>query len=179
MQRLFRGSSYANVTATLALVVALGGTSYAAIRLPANSVGTAQVKPDAITSGKVRNGSLLRRDFKPGELPGARQGVDGPRGPAGPSGPAGDASLPVAGYKHSDPIAVPAGATLPGSLACDAGMRVVGGGVYSNEANMAVQSSYPESATAWVVSMRNESTAARSFRVYVICLTASGVMETD
>lgn len=77
MPRLFRGSSYANVTATLALVVALGGTSYAAIKLPANSVGTAQVKPDAITSGKVRNGSLLRRDFKPGELPGAPRGADG------------------------------------------------------------------------------------------------------
>lgn len=179
MPRLFRGSSYANVTATLALVVALGGTSYAAIKLPANSVGTAQVKPDAITSGKVRNGSLLRRDFKLGELPGAQRGADGARGPAGPSGPAGDASLPVAGYKRSDPITVPAGATLAGSLACDAGMRVVGGGVYANESNMPVESSYPESATAWVVSMRNESAAARSFEVYAICMTASGVMQTD
>ena len=179
MQRLFSGSSYANVTATLALVVALGGTSYAAIKLPANSVGAAQVKPDAITSGKVRNGSLLRRDFKPGELPAATRGADGAPGQAGPRGPAGDASLPVAGYKHSDPIAVPAGATLPGRLACDAGMRVVGGGVYAQEPGLAIESSVPESATAWVVSMRYESTAARSFRVYVICMTASGVMESD
>jgi hypothetical protein len=179
MPRLFRGSSYANVTATLALVIALGGTSYAAIKLPANSVGSVQVRPGAITSDKVRNGSLLRRDFKPGELPRGARGAAGARGPAGPPGPAGAASPPVAGYAHSDPIAVPAGVTLPGRLACDDGMRVVGGGVYSSESHMVVESSYPASATAWVVYMRNESTVTRAFRVYVICMTATGVMETD
>ena len=41
--------SYANVVATLALFVALGGASYAAIVLPANSVGTKQLRPGAVT----------------------------------------------------------------------------------------------------------------------------------
>ena len=36
--------TYANVVATIALIVALGGTSYAVIALPSHSVGTTQVK---------------------------------------------------------------------------------------------------------------------------------------
>ncbi len=64
MKRVFGRGRYANVTATMALVAALGGTSYAAIKLPKNSVGTKQIKANAVTSGKVRNGSLLSADFK-------------------------------------------------------------------------------------------------------------------
>ena len=37
-----------------ALVVALSGTAYAAIKLPANSVGTKQIKRDEITGDKVK-----------------------------------------------------------------------------------------------------------------------------
>ena len=40
--------TYANVTATLALVLALGGASYAAFKLPPNSVGRAELKPRAV-----------------------------------------------------------------------------------------------------------------------------------
>jgi len=82
-----------NVVAYLALLFALSGTSYAAATklLPANSVGTKQ----------VINGSLLKKDFKPGQLPrGVRgpqgspgragpQGVQGPAGPQGAQGPRG------------------------------------------------------------------------------------------
>ena len=66
----------ATVIACAALFVALGGTGYAVTRLPANSVTTVQVK----------NGSLLARDFKKGQLP---RGPIGPAGPAGPAGPGG------------------------------------------------------------------------------------------
>jgi hypothetical protein len=45
--------TYANVTATLALFVALGGASYAVTQLPANSVGTSQLKAHAVTSSKL------------------------------------------------------------------------------------------------------------------------------
>jgi hypothetical protein len=41
--RIVRRLTYANVTATLALFVALGGASYAALELPANSVGPRQL----------------------------------------------------------------------------------------------------------------------------------------
>ena len=63
-----RRPSPATVIATIALFVALGGTGYAAAKLPRNSVGTPQLKTNAVTSGKVKNGTLLAADFKSGEL---------------------------------------------------------------------------------------------------------------
>jgi hypothetical protein len=42
-----------NVVAYLALFVALGGTSYAALNLPANSVGTKQLKNGSVTPAKL------------------------------------------------------------------------------------------------------------------------------
>jgi len=41
--------TYANVVATLALFVALGGASYAAVELPVNSVGPRQLRAGAVT----------------------------------------------------------------------------------------------------------------------------------
>jgi hypothetical protein len=83
VKRIFGGGRYANVTATLALVVALGGTSYAAIKLPRNSV----------TSVQVKDKSLLKKDFKTGQLPAGKTGAAGAQGPAGPAGPAGGAAV--------------------------------------------------------------------------------------
>lgn len=71
----------------MALVAALGGTSYAATTIiKPNSVGTRQLKNNAVTSAKVKNHSLLAADFKLGQLP---KGAQGDRGPAGVAGPAG------------------------------------------------------------------------------------------
>jgi hypothetical protein len=81
------------------LFVALGGVSWAAVTLPANSVGKRQLKRGAVTSVKVANGSLTAKDFASGQLPAGRQGAAGPtgptgaageRGPSGPAGPKGD-----------------------------------------------------------------------------------------
>jgi hypothetical protein len=87
----------AMVVACIALAVAMAGTGYAATVLPRNSVGTLQMKNDAIsatkvkknaiTSAKVKNGSLLRKDFKAGQLPAGPAGKPGPAGPAGLPGP--------------------------------------------------------------------------------------------
>lgn len=57
--------TYANVAATLALAVALGGTSYAATKLPAGSVGTQQLRANAVTSPKIRNGTVGTADLSP------------------------------------------------------------------------------------------------------------------
>ena len=76
---------FANVTAVLALVVATAGTSYAAVTLPKNSVGTKQLAKNAVVSKKVKDGSLLATDFAAGQLP---QGAQGPPGAKGSDGTA-------------------------------------------------------------------------------------------
>jgi hypothetical protein len=50
--------TYANVMATVAVFLALGGASYAAFKLPKNSVGTRQIKNGAITGAKIKNGAV-------------------------------------------------------------------------------------------------------------------------
>ena len=58
----FRRPAHGTVIAYLALFVALGGSAYAIQRLPRNSVGTRQLKANAVTGGKVKNGSLTGKD---------------------------------------------------------------------------------------------------------------------
>lgn len=82
MRSIIRGicPSPAIVVACLALLVALSGVGVAAtLAVPRNSVGTLQLRNNAVISSKVKNGSLLRADFKSGQVPA------GPAGPAGPS----------------------------------------------------------------------------------------------
>lgn len=71
----FRPPSPAMCVALLGLTVALGGTTWAATSLPAGSVGTAQLKHDAVTGGKVKNHSLTGADIDKatlGQVPQAR-----------------------------------------------------------------------------------------------------------
>ena len=69
--------SPAMVVALIALLVALGGTGYAAFKLPNNSVGAKQIKKNAVTSTKVKNHSLRGVDINATTL------KAGPVGPAG------------------------------------------------------------------------------------------------
>jgi hypothetical protein len=84
-----RRPSASLVVATIALLVALGGAGYAVVSLPRNSVGTPQLKNSAVNSAKVRDRSLLARDFKAGQLPRGGTGPTGPVGATGPTGPVG------------------------------------------------------------------------------------------
>jgi hypothetical protein len=60
--------TYANVMATIAVFIALGGASYAATQLPKNSVGTKQLKTNAVTGIKVKDRSLGGADIDLGSL---------------------------------------------------------------------------------------------------------------
>jgi Collagen triple helix repeat (20 copies) len=75
MGLLRRHLTYANVAASLALFLALGGAAYAATQLPKNSVGTNQIRKEAVTAGKIAKKT--------------RQQLQGQRGPAGQQGPQG------------------------------------------------------------------------------------------
>ncbi|GAA5148871.1 hypothetical protein GCM10023340_23330 [Nocardioides marinquilinus] len=62
-----RRPSASLVVASLALVVAMGGTGYAA-GVANNSVGTAQLKNDAVTSAKIKNDTIVGADVKESSL---------------------------------------------------------------------------------------------------------------
>ena len=81
-----RRPSPALVVAILALVVAMAGTGYAAFSLPKNSVGSKQIKANAVNSSKVKNRSLRATDFKAGQLPAGPQGLKGDKGDKGDAG---------------------------------------------------------------------------------------------
>jgi hypothetical protein len=83
--------SPAMVVACIALAVALGGTSYAAVNLAPGSVGNKQLKRNAVTSLKVKDRSLLARDFKAGQLPRGARGLKGDKGDKGDTGAPGAA----------------------------------------------------------------------------------------
>ena len=88
-----------NAVAYLALFVALGGTGYAAAKLPRNSVGSTQIKhgavaasdlrKGAVTSSAIRDHSVSAVDLVKGLAPAGPQGERGPGGPAGATGQTG------------------------------------------------------------------------------------------
>ncbi|HET8653564.1 MAG TPA: hypothetical protein VFM13_13450 [Gaiellaceae bacterium] len=175
--------------AYVALFVALGGTSFAAANalVPRNSVGTAQ----------VINGSLLKKDFKAGQLPRGARGPVGARGPAGltgpagapgPAGPAGAAGAqgppgPVSlTYASSAVTPLPANGQATAAAVCPAGMVVTGGGAFtpSTDVDVSINSSdWDATGTVpdvWFVSMNNaDSTTATTFVVDAICTTPTSV----
>jgi hypothetical protein len=71
-RRWLRAPSPSMIVACVALFVALGGTSYAAITLPANSVGTEQIKKSAVTGAKVKNATLTGAKIASATLTGAK-----------------------------------------------------------------------------------------------------------
>jgi hypothetical protein len=62
--RLLSHARY-NAIAYLALFVALGGTSYAAVGLAPGSVGTAQLRNGAVTERKIATGSVSPQKLDP------------------------------------------------------------------------------------------------------------------
>ena len=97
VRRLREQLSFANVTALLALFIALGGTAYA-VSLPRNSVGAAQIRTGAVGAGEIRSKAVRSSEVRDRSLAvrdlslAAREslrGKTGPGGPAGPMGPSG------------------------------------------------------------------------------------------
>ena len=60
------------VISILALIIALGGASYAAIKIPAKSVGTKQLKRNAVSTPKLKRNAVTTAKIKPGSIAAAR-----------------------------------------------------------------------------------------------------------
>jgi hypothetical protein len=156
----------------IALFVALGGTGYAVTVLPKNSVGTAQLKKNAVISSKVKNHSLLAADFKLGQLPAGAAGPPGPAGAAGASGPSGPAGLidtsklsVVAGSE----VSVPANSFATGTKECPSGGHVISGG-YNSGYRFMVEYNAAESTTTWRTGLYNPTGSTQNFHLQIICL---------
>jgi hypothetical protein len=81
-----------NIVAYLALFVALGGTSFAAVTLKRGQVKNKHIAANAVTAPKVKNATLRSEDFGPGQLP---QGDKGDKGDQGDEGDKGDVGEPA------------------------------------------------------------------------------------
>ncbi|MBI2690684.1 MAG: hypothetical protein HYX29_01875 [Solirubrobacterales bacterium] len=72
LRRVRSRLSYANIIATMALFIALGGVSWAAVKLPKNSVTTKTIKRSAVTSQKIKNKTIVGADVKSNTLTGTQ-----------------------------------------------------------------------------------------------------------
>ena len=87
--RIRRNLSYANVVATIALFIALGGTGYA-LTLPRDSVGPAQIRDGAVANSELDSRAvdsrvIRNRSIRLGDISrNARTTLRGRQGPPGP-----------------------------------------------------------------------------------------------
>jgi hypothetical protein len=72
--------SYANVTATIALFVALGGGAYAALDLPKNSVTTKEIKNKTIKKKDLAKNSVAKKQLRANAVNGSKVAPDSLRG---------------------------------------------------------------------------------------------------
>ena len=186
--------TYANVMATLAVFVALGGGAYAATTLPKNSVKSKQIvngqvksadiAANAVNSAEVADFSLLAQDFRAGQLPAGPAGPQGAQGPQGPQGPPGEPG--ANGQPGEDGFAYTAvtedmlqfnalGQTLDKTVNCEPGEIATGGGFAGTAEGILILDSAPwgqspvAGPTGWRVRAKNNLSASYGFTVYVIC----------
>ena len=167
----YRRPSPAALMAFLALLIALGGTSYAAITLPANSVGTKQLKKNAVTSKKVKNRSLKAVDFASGQLPQGPKGDAGARGPQGVQGEKGDPGDPA----PTPILTVRSASDVDSAQAdCQIGEAALGGGATVDTAGGFLTDSEPvpnvdDVPIGWFAAAEQSSAADTNVTAWVVC----------
>jgi hypothetical protein len=193
--RLARPSP-AMVVACIALLVALTGTSFAAVNaLAPNSVGPAQLRTGAVTNAKLRtnavtsikvaNRSLLRSDFAPGQLSAGPTGPQGPPGPAGAAGPAGPAGTIGSITVRSSSVGIDGGTkenaqynTGSAQVLCASGELAISGGTgWSDDAGglelwtgrLTPVLNATNQVTGFKASGGNDSGNDSTFTVYALC----------
>jgi hypothetical protein len=65
IERIRARLSYANVMATLAVFIALGGAAYAAVKIPRDSVGARELKDHAVGTSELKDRAVGTGELKP------------------------------------------------------------------------------------------------------------------
>ena len=159
--------TYANVMATIAVFVALGGSSYAALRVGSkqivnNSIRSKDIRNNTVRSRDVRDGSLLALDFRQGSLPAGRPGPRGPRGPRG---------VRTIQRSSSQVATCSTEGCVAASVAtCSTGEQVTGGGFLSSSHDVVRE--FRRQGAGWLVRVQDDNTdsdSSASARARVIC----------
>lgn len=177
MPKLKSRLNYANVMATIAVFIALGGGAYAAIQIPKKSVGAKQLKANAVKTGKIANGAVTGPKIADSAVTGSKI--------------ASGAVIKDIAVREIVDDNVSNNAFSIHRPACEAGETAIAGGGgftalgtrnYSNndietdirtfaplDANDDAATAGSTSAVKWLVSGQNLSGAARDFHAYVVC----------
>jgi hypothetical protein len=151
--------TYANLIATLALFLALGGAAYAVKAAPKNSVKTKSIKNSAVTTDKIANSAVTLAKLGDTTLSDAIKIVhaDGPT------------------------INVPDSEARQDVVTCPAGYQAIAGevaqvGASDPQSDMGLISSHrvPSNATQWLIRMGNEDDFTRTFTLGAICMSGVG-----
>ena len=191
--------SPAMIVATIALVAAVGGTTYAqtaingedirnksiaGIKLKNQAVGTAQLRNLAVQSRDIQSGAVNTSKLRSGAVtaPKIFRGAVGTHAIAANSVTRADlqaaAQVPNVAVRASANVGVTNGTVNQAVATCNAGETLIagGGGVTSPPAvGIAMQASRPELAPGtatparWQVIMENQSGATATFQAFAIC----------
>ena len=178
--------------ALLALFLAMGGTSYAAVTLPRNSVGSMQIRNHAVTLAKLNPKALSRLHGVAGVIgptgatgaTGAQgangaQGATGATGTQGPKGDPGPSGVGKTLTVRRNATDIPSGVLVQEQAACSPGEVAVGGGASagagdgSGNSGVSLQTNRPTptsgTPTGWLAIAENETAVTVHFTVYAVC----------
>jgi hypothetical protein len=173
MSRSVRRPSPAMVIACTALFVSLSGTTYAdVLNVPLNSVGTTQLKANAVISSKVKNRSLLAVDFKQGQLP---AGARGPKGDKGDQGASGISGYEVVSARQdvTSQLFNTVGVTCPAGKKALGGGGATAGGIVPGDGPYIIVSQPSLDGNGWLVQTARGTDGGSVLLGYAICATVS------
>ncbi len=179
--------SPAMIVAFVALLVALGGSSYAAVKLSKNSVQSKHIKNSSITGAKVKNDSLTGADIKEATLQNLIVNETAHAAKAAgldkvtiKSAPFAMAVAPTTDCPGTPPgsCKLPVTQFTTGTVNCDPGQVPVGGGAHVDDFQTNhISEAWPTGGTGWAATGGNDDiTRPHGFTVYVLCIpgTAAG-----
>jgi hypothetical protein len=144
-----------NLIAYLALFIALGGTSYAAVRINGKNIKNRSIPAKKVKRNALRGAEI--NESKLGQVPLAAQARLG-------------RAVGRVDY-NSKSVAIDPGEVKKGTVGCDSGLRAIGGGIrLGNPFEQTMIDSYPAGKTAWEGNVAHSLAGVPDkFTVYVIC----------